>query len=241
MKILAAGRDPDDDRFMSARARIWVTRTEPQASATAARLRALGLEPVVAPLLEARPIAGADIDLTGVEAIAFTSGHGVDAFAALWAGRELPVYAVGETTAAQARGAGFSQVTASHGGAEGLAEAIGAARPRPALVLNPTALEPSADLAALLARHGVAARITPVYETAPAGPDQVPAGVDAVLIHSAKAARSVARMISPVRAQAMRAYAISEAAAAPLRDLPFARIAAAAFPDEAHLLDLLRD
>jgi len=225
---------------MSAAQRIWVTRTEPQAQVTAARLRNLGLKPVVAPVLEARTMADAVIDLTGVDAIAFTSGHGVQAFASLCAERNLPAFAVGDTTAELARKAGFTEVTISNGGAQGLARAVGAAQPKPGLVLNPAAMEPSADMQALLAAQGVAARIVAVYRTAPAGPEQVPPDVDGVLIHSAKAARLVARMISPAQAPAMSVFAISEAAAAPLRGLPFASIAAAPFPDEASLLNLLQ-
>ena len=61
--------------------RVWVTRAQPQAEATAARLRAMGLEAVVAPVLETRPIVGARIELTGVDALAFTSAAGVAAFA----------------------------------------------------------------------------------------------------------------------------------------------------------------
>ena len=34
--------------------RVWVTRTQPQAAETARRLAALGFEPIVAPVLEAR-------------------------------------------------------------------------------------------------------------------------------------------------------------------------------------------
>jgi len=225
---------------MSPPRRIWVTRTEPQAEATAARLRRMGLDPVVAPVLEARPIAGAAIDLAGVDAIAFTSGHGVSAFAALSDRRDLPAFAVGQTTAALARAAGFASVTASSGGATGLAKAIGAASPKPRLVLNPTAAEPAADLAAILAGLEIGARIVAVYETSAAGPDAAPADIDAILIHSAKAARLVAGLIAPAEAARIAVFAISGAAAAPLSALPFARIAAAPFPDEASLLDLLQ-
>jgi uroporphyrinogen-III synthase len=226
LKILAARGDAADSWRMSAPRRIWVTRTEPQAQATAARLRKLGFQVIVAPVLEARQIPDATIDLTGADAIAFTSGHGVQAFAHLCENRDLPVFAVGDTTAELASKAGFTQVTVSRGGASGLALTIG--------------LEPSADLAALLAEQGVGARIVAVYRTAAITPDQVPSDVDVVLIHSAKAARIVARMIPPDQAAVISVLAISEAAAAPLRALPFAHIAAAPFPDEAHLLALLQ-
>ena len=41
---------------------IWVTRTQPGAEATAGRLRAMGFDPLVAPLLEVRAL---DLDVNG--------------------------------------------------------------------------------------------------------------------------------------------------------------------------------
>ena len=89
--------------------RIWITRAEPGASRTAEKLRALGHEPVVAPLLQARPLPG-EIGLTGVGALAFTSANGVNAFAERSPERSLPVFAVGDATAAAAHKAGFAEV-----------------------------------------------------------------------------------------------------------------------------------
>ena len=216
--------------------RVWVTRTQPRADATAARLREMGLEPVVAPVLVAQPVA-ADIDLAGVAALAFTSAAGVRGFADAYSARRLPVFAVGEATAGSARALGFAHVLASKGDVEALADVIAAARP--ALVLAPTAREPAADLPALLAARGVKARSVVVYETVAARP-KPPADVDAVLIHSPRAARIVAELITPAMAAVLTACAISPAAAAPLRALPFARILTAPFPDEASLLHLLQ-
>ena len=87
---------------MSSVRRVWVTRAEPGASRTAARLGALGFEPVVAPLLTIRTLTPV-IDLSGVAALAFTSVNGVTAFAALNADRDKPVFAVGDATAEAAR------------------------------------------------------------------------------------------------------------------------------------------
>jgi len=224
---------------MSAPRRIWVTRTRPQAETTAERLRAMGLEPVVAPLLEARALSDVSLDLSGADAIAFTSGHAVRAFAALCEARSLPVFAVGEATAAMARAAGFTDVRAGRGDVSALARTIAAATPKPALVLNPTAREPAADLAALLRARGVQARSVVVYETVPSGLREPPQGVDAVLIHSPRAARMLANLVTPDQARGLRVFAISAAAAAPLTSPPFANIALAPFPDEAGLLNLL--
>ena len=52
------------------RLRVWITRAQPGADATAERVRALGHEAVVAPLLAVRPLSDVEIDLTGVAALA---------------------------------------------------------------------------------------------------------------------------------------------------------------------------
>ena len=217
--------------------RIWVTRAQPQAEATAARLRALGLEPIVAPVLEIRPIVDAAVDLAGVDALAFTSAAGVSAFAALSARRDLIVFAVGDATAETARGAGFVDVRSAGGDVHALAALIAAAAP--ALVLNPTAAEPAADLPALLAAQGVAARSALVYETRETVLEAAPASLAGVLVHSAKAARAVARLLAGSRVSGITIYAISLTASAPLAGLELHRIVIAPSPNEAALLGLL--
>ncbi|MBV9511468.1 MAG: uroporphyrinogen-III synthase [Caulobacteraceae bacterium] len=225
---------------MSGPRRIWVTRSEPQAQATARRLRAMGLEPVVRPLLMVRLRPEAHVDLEDVQAIAFTSGHGVRAFAGLSLERGLPVFAVGGATAAAARACGFSDVRVAGGDVRALAEAIADAGPRPRRVFNPAALEPAADLAALLAARGVEVRTIAVYETIPA-PAAAPPDVQAVLVHSPKAARALAALATPDWAARVSAFAISPAAAQPLSSPPFARLRVAQTPDEASLLALLAE
>ncbi len=219
--------------------RIWVTRTMPEAEATAARLTVMGLTPVVAPVLEARPIADPRIDLTGVDALAFSSGHAIAAFAALTPERTLPVFTVGAATARRARDAGFANVRSADGGATALAGLIAGADPRPGLVLHPAAREPSADLTAMLVAQGVAARSVPVYETVPTALPEPPDAIDAVLIHSTRGADQVAALTTGTPRADIAVFAISEAAARPLRGLGFARVVAAPFPNEAALLDLL--
>ena len=51
--------------------RVWITRAQPGADSTAARVRALGHEPLVAPLLAVRPLEAESLDLRGVAALAF--------------------------------------------------------------------------------------------------------------------------------------------------------------------------
>ena len=219
--------------------RVWVTRTRPEADATAARLVAMGQEAVVAPVLEARAVAGVEIDLAGIDALAFSSGHAVAAFATMCPARSLAVFTVGAATAAKARAVGFAHVRSADGGARGLAGLIAAADRRPRCVLHPAALEPAADLVALLAERGVAGRAVIVYETLAVDLTDPPDALDAILIHSARGAEQVAALIGGRPHAHIDVFAISEAAAEPLRDLGFARVMAAPFPNEAALLDLL--
>jgi uroporphyrinogen-III synthase len=219
---------------------IWVTRTQPEAEATAARLVAMGLTAVVAPVLEARPIAGARLDLAVIDALAFSSGHAIAAFTALSPERALPVFTVGAATAGRAKAAGFSDVRSANGGAIALAELIAAAHPRPKLVLHPGAQEPAADLVALLGARGVTARAIAVYATVPTDLAAPPSDIDAILIHSARGAEQVAALVAAHPHTDIAVFALSEAAARPLRDLGFARVMVAPFPNEAALLDLLK-
>jgi uroporphyrinogen-III synthase len=92
-------------------ARVLILRPEPGASETAARARAMGLEPVVTPLFEVRPVAWEVPEARRYDAIVFTSanaprlaGDGLKALTGLTA------YAVGEATAAAAYAARFGEV-----------------------------------------------------------------------------------------------------------------------------------
>jgi uroporphyrinogen-III synthase len=219
--------------------RIWITRTLPEAAATAERVAAMGLIPVIAPVLAVQAVSPEPLDLTGIDALAFTSRHAIDQFAQRCPVRDLAVFTVGDATAARAREHGFGDVRSADGDVRALAELVAAARPR--RVLNPTAREPAADLCALLAARGVAAEAVVVYETVPAPIRAALSQFDAVLVHSARAARVLAAAIAgdPERAQ-LHACAISEAAAAPLRDLGLRAVSVAPRPSEAALLALLR-
>ncbi len=222
--------------------RVWVTRAPPGAEATAERLRALGHDPVTAPLLRVRPFADAALDLTGMGALAFTSAHGVAAFAALSPDRRRPVYAVGEATAAAARAAGFQDVVAGEGDVAALARRIAAAKPSlSGAVLHPGAAEPAGDLAGALAAAGVPARAVVVYATEAA--EVLPAlgspAPEAVLVHSPKAARALASLVPSNLAAGMTAFALSAACAAPLAGAGFRAVRIAAAPTEAEMLGLL--
>jgi uroporphyrinogen-III synthase len=216
--------------------KLWITRTAPDAHATAERLRAMGHEPIVAPLLEVRIIGGVKPDLKGVGALTFTSRNGVAAFARLTRRRDLPVYTVGEATAQAAREAGFCAVSAADGALAELVALI-ALHPPKGRLLWPGAAEPAGDLAAAVAPHGVECVHLPVYETVESA-IVAPAGIEGVIVHSPRAARVLARRVSEAEASALRLFAISNHAAQAVSHLPFRSVEIAANPDETALLDL---
>ena len=79
--------------------RALITRPQEDAADLAAALHARGIEPLVEPLLQIKPVPGASIDLDQVQALLFTSANGVRAFAALSDRRDLPAFTVGEKSA----------------------------------------------------------------------------------------------------------------------------------------------
>lgn len=226
------------------RQRIWITRSQPGADATAERVRAMGHEAIVAPLLSVRPVEDAQIDLKGVSALAFTSANGVRAFAELCGERDLRVFAVGAATAQAARNAGFKTVLSADGDVEALAEGIAARRNQlRGAVLHPGAAEPAGDLAGALEKHGVTARRAILYETGPVklSPAQAEALVraDAALLHSPRAAKVLAQVLKAHPAPQLRALGLSKAVMKPLARTPIAAKAFPPFPLEAALLNLI--
>jgi uroporphyrinogen-III synthase len=214
---------------------VWITRAQPGADATAARVAALGYQPLVAPVLVLRTLDTV-VDLEDADVLAFTSGNGVRAFAGLSPRRDRPAFCVGRATAEAARAAGLEAISAD-GDAQALAERLVAALPRGARVLHPCATELAGDLDGPLAAAGLRLRHLPVYESVAV--ERLPEGAtqsSAVLIHSPRAARTVAALLAArTDGTGLRVLAISEAAATPLRD-SMTDIRVAACPDETSLL-----
>jgi uroporphyrinogen-III synthase len=223
---------------------LWITRAQPGAAATADRVRALGPEPVVEPLLEVRPIADAVIDLAGVSALVFTSANAVAAFAERSKDRSLRVFAVGDATATAARAERFASVLSAQGDVKALAAALFARRrDLTGVVYYLAAAEPSQDLAGALEAVGLKVRQTALYETVARAPSDALAErlprIDGVLLHSAKAARELAAYLKTHPAPHLRAFCISPQVARALGRAALASKASAAEPNEAALLALL--
>lgn len=103
---------------------ILLTRPESDSIKLAQELRAAGHMITIEPLLEVtfhdQPVP----DISGAQALVFTSANGVRAFARLSADRAVTVVAVGAATAQAARDHGFAQVTAAGGDVESLGDLL---------------------------------------------------------------------------------------------------------------------
>lgn len=219
--------------------RVWITRTLPAADITAERVRALGWEAVVVPLLSIRAIPYAMSSAPApdtVSCLALTSPNTLDKIKdGLLAYSHLPVFAVGDTTADAARAIGLTNVVSAKGDIHALAAIIARQIPR-GTVFAPGAREPAGDLPALLPSHKV--RRLPVYE-AYFTDARTPDDLAAVLIHSPRAARILVSNLGAQAARSITAVAISNAAATPLNGLNFKKIHIAATPDEEGVLTAL--
>lgn len=148
------------------RVHILVTRPRADAVAFSSRLHALGHTTIVEPLIDIVYLDGPALDLTGVQALAFTSANGARAAARRTNERAILVTAVGPATTAEARALGFTNVSESTGeGVEGLNRHIrGTLKPTDGAILHLTGTVTAGDLKASLTAAGFAARTERIYE-----------------------------------------------------------------------------
>ncbi len=231
--------------------RVIVTRPLEDGEATAALLHAMGHEAIVAPLLGAHFHDGQPLHLDGVQGLLFTSANGARALARRTSLRDFPVFAVGTQTAQAARDAGFADVRNADGDAAHLAAIVRqSAKPQDGPLLHASGAEAEGRLARSLAEAGFTVRTEILYDVPLAA--ELPHAArgalaqgtaDAVLLYSTRSAQAFADLVAKAGLDAalprLIACCISEAAARPLRALPFRAIRIAARPNQAALLDCL--
>ncbi|HTQ70134.1 MAG TPA: uroporphyrinogen-III synthase [Acidocella sp.] len=220
--------------------KLLVTRPEPGASATAARLAAMGHEALLLPCLSVQTMA---VKLPEhPAALVVTSGQAVPALPARL--HHVPVFCVGDATAAKLRQAGFTRVESAAGDADDLFRLIAARRVTGLHVLavgerhGLTLLERlrGADISAVRRKVYTVAKLRQLPEEVRAA---LAAGaVDGVLFYSAETARAFCALHPPGTAK-MAAFVLSENVAKGVTGLPWREIHAALAPTEADLMALL--
>jgi uroporphyrinogen-III synthase len=237
---------------------VLVTRPHPDDEATAAALRARGFEVLCAPMLRFEPVAFHDDEDAAYGAVIATSANALRGIEPHLLGSrllKLPLFAVGERTAAAARGAGFEDVTAAEGDATGLRDLVLASVKTKALKKGSTLLylagaDLARDLAGELGERGFTVvthttyRMLPVSSLPPETCEAFAANrVEVVLHYSRRSARAffdAARAAGvEISALAIPQGCISATVAAVVRDAGATQVMVAASPDENALFEAL--
>jgi len=231
---------------------ILVTRPQPDNETTGASLRARGFDVLLAPMLRFEPMALLEDEDADYAAIIVTSANALRAIEPQLPGHrwiKLPLFTVGDRTAAAARRAGFSKIISAAGDSQDLRELILAkARGKkrefgrgPLLYLAGADL--SRDLAGELGEHGLTVVTRTTYRMV-ASSDLSPEVLEAIAANQVQAvlhysARSARVFVDAVRAAGVEISAlavpqccISANVATVLREAGASRVALASSPDE---------
>ena len=236
---------------------VLVTRPHPDDDSTAASLRARGFEVLLAPMLRFEPVAFDDEDLR-YGAVIVTSANALRGIEHQLHGSKLlklPLFAVGEHTAAAARGAGFETVISAKGDAASLRDLVLATVKSKALkkaspLLYLAGADLARDLAGELGERGFTVVTQTTYRMVPLSGlpretcDAFAAnGVEAVLHYSRRSARAFLESVRAagveISALAIPQCCISAAVASIFRDAGATQVMVAASPDENALFALL--
>ena len=228
-----------------------VTRPRAEAAELAGALAARGIAAIIEPLLDIHYLSAPAPDLAGVQAILCTSANGVRALARLTGERAVPLFAVGETSAARARDEGFLRVESAGGTVGDLARlARELLCPAAGPLLHVAGSVAAGDLSGELRDHGFAVERAVLYEARPA-PSLSAAclrafdagSVDFALFFSPRTAAIFARLAEragiAAALAAVAAISLSGAADASLDGLPFRERLVAERPDQPGLLAAL--
>jgi uroporphyrinogen-III synthase len=230
---------------------VLVTRPSPDDEATAASLRAKGYEVLLAPMLRFEAVAFHDDMDARYGAVIVTSANAVRGIEPHLKGHrllELPLFAVGEHTAAAARRAGFTHVIPASGDAAGLRDCVLARVKAKELNKASTLLylagaDLARDLAGELGERGFRVVTQTTYRMSPVASlprevcDAFAANrIEAVLHYSGRSARAFLDAARAggveISALAIPQCCISAAVASVVRDAGATQVMVAASPDE---------
>lgn len=236
-----------------ARPLVLVTRPEHEAADLVRELAAVGADAVSAPMLEIALVDGPPLDLADVRAILVTSRNGVRALAGRTRRRDVPVYAVGDGTAAAASEFGFAPVESASGDAADLvALVMRRLPPGGAPLLHAAGRDRARDAGAALRAQGYPVRTEVLYQAQAAtalpasGRDALAGGtLSGVAFFSPRTARTFGTLVSDAGlSDACRgavALCLSPAVADAARTLPWRDVLVADRPDRAAIVQLVAD
>ena len=232
--------------------RFLLTRPQPDAARTAVALRALGHEPIIAPLFEIEILSHTDLSAGPWRAFLVTSANALRGLAGQVHRdevRNVPVFTVGDRTAQAVRDVGFTVVTSAGGNVNDLADLVAAHLNPPARLLYLTGEDRSGDLAGTLRAQGFVVDMVVVYravvaKTLPAKfATALTRGIDGVLHYSRRSAEAYVNAArgAGLLASALKLihFCLSAQAAEPLAQAGAADIRIAPRPAETDLIGLI--
>lgn len=214
-------------------------------------LAAKGAEAVLAPMFEVRFLAAEPLELGGIQAVVFTSGNGVRAFAAVGTAvgtadghrSSMLAVAVGDSTARLAAGLGFSKVLSADGDLGTLAALITRRlRPEDGGLFYPSAAVTADELQRLLPDFAVRRRV--LYEARAVArlPESVADNLERLthaVFYSPRTAEVFCRLAAGLGLEKITALALSSAVADRLGRLPWREVKTASAPTTGSLLSHL--
>jgi len=229
---------------------ILVTRPEPGAHRTAARLAEQGFSPILAPCLTIRALPARLPAPERIQAVLITSANAATALSHAW--HNHPIFTVGTATAASAREAGCTNVHDADANAEALATLVATTlKPRAGALLLLSGRSQGHSLATSLRAQDFRVERRVVYAAAP--PPTLPAPaiaalragkIRAALFFSAKTARVFLNLASRAGTseylRQVEAIGISEPTRMALETARWRRIRVASRPTQDAMLACLR-
>lgn len=231
------------------RRRVALTRPRADCEDLAREVEARGWSSLIAPLLEIIPEPVLAPDLNGVQAIVLTSANAAPFLKGLPA--RLPVYAVGDASAAAVRQVHSGPVISGGGDGATLARlVVRSLDPARGVLLHLVGRDVRPEPAATLRAAGFELRATTVYRAEPAARLPQPleqalraGALDAITFFSPRTARTFERLVREARLSAsvgtVDALCLSPAVGQALAGLAFRQVAIAAAPERAAVLRLL--
>jgi uroporphyrinogen-III synthase len=231
--------------------RLLITRPKDDAQTLAAALAARRIDSVIEPVIEVADVDGPPPDLSGVQALLVTSANGARAFARRHGGRALPVLAVGDASAAAARGLGFQSVKSATGDVAQLAALVRAELdPANGALLHVAGSDVAGDLQGELGKAGFRYRRAVLYRARTAdrlsddATRALKAGeLDGVVLFSPRTAAAFVGLAAAAglaeHCRGLVAWCLSRAVADAAEGPPWRDVMVAARPDQESLIDAI--
>ncbi len=234
--------------------RLLLTRPQEDSVLFAPLLSERGVEVVIEPMLEIIPAPVVPFSTDGIQALVVTSVNGARLLASYPVPRTLPVYAVGDSTAAAVRLSGFGSVFQAGGDVVSLGALIRRmADPQAGTLLHAAGKHVAGDLAGDLKEAGFTVDRVVLYEARPVETFSSSlvarlqadgaAAINGVLFFSPRTGATFARLVERHGltdcTRHLTAFCLSAAVACQVEMLPWQKTWIAVRPERAAMLEIV--